>query len=563
MVQTILGLSRPQTSLVMSVGWGITALVTQRKFAWFTSAAFLGLAAYFSYKDATFTRAVSVIRRPSADLNKALDDLFADIHERAGNDMGHFQTRYDRLLGPFLTKVKPLAKQEQQKFQKEFNKFKALKELLAKPTASNKESGLFARASKLQKAIQKIGSQESFRSCAKELSLLVKEAKGSPLIFSSVIDSKLEGIRQTLMKSSFYKKPSVPEAVAAASKKEVPSPKSYATAILPLPEKTDGVISRSTPYWEIRCGEGNDPIFTNDNKKRLHKHLTGGTCRPRNPMCFHKMEIDKKKAANLKLRKKAEVNFLKGPMAHRPSVLGKFKVWVSNFADRDLLLAALTGLFAQDEIQTAEHPVLQNLRRTLVDLDDIGSKPVRYLQDGEVAVMEDVERRGRFNSFNGIYGNKFQLAEWPLIEGQCDKITTKSNIIAFRAPDMGSSKKGLLYTREDLSRFLYRALAACLAIKANTSPKEKVIWETGLAGTGAFGNSIPVSLILQLAAANFAELNTVDFFPFNHGAEAQAAYKQYQQIEAANLGKSPEALLDYLFANRVRLNLRYGASDGN
>ncbi|HSW72130.1 MAG TPA: hypothetical protein VLG44_01815 [Chlamydiales bacterium] len=561
MVQTILHLSRPQTSLVMSVGWGITALVTQRKFAWIVSAAFLGLAAYFSSQKPTFTRAVTVVTRPAANFNKALDELFVEIHERVGNDMGRFQTTYDKLLRSFVTRVRPLGKLEQKKFQNEFNKFKLIKELLAKPRASNKEGELFTRISKLQKAIQKIGSESAFRSCAQELRLLVQEANRSTLVFSSLIDSKLEGIRQTLMKTSFYKKPI---AITAPSKKEVPSPKTYATAILPHPEKTDGVIDRSTPYWEVRCGEGNDPIFTDDNKKRLQTHLTGGTCRPRGPMCFYKMRIDKKKAANLKLQKKVEVNFIKGPMSHRPSVLGKFKVWVSNFADKNLFFGAMGGLFAQDEIQTAEHPGMQNLRRTIVDLGEIDSKPVCILQDDEVAVVEDVERRARFNSFKGIYGQDFQFAEWPLIEGQCTKITTtKSNIIAFRAPDMGSSKKGLLYTREDLSRFLYRALAASLAIKANTPPKEKAIWETGLAGTGAFGNSIAVSVILQFAAANFAGVDVVDFFPFNHGDAVKAAFNQYKQIEAANLGKSPEALLDYLFANRERLNLRYGASDGN
>lgn len=554
MVQPILSLSRPQKALAASAVSGIVALATQKTIPIVITGAFLTLAIYFSAQKTAVKRDVTVLNRQPEDLNRALDKLFVDIHKRTGSDMSAFLATFKSLVNPFIAKVKPLGAEERKKFQKEYNKFQLLKQLIENPTKKSPESELFTKIAQLQIAVKTVGSETQFKSYARELRLLVEEAKSSKFVFASLINVSLEEIRQTLLKSAFHK---------ASSKKNVPSPKTYANVITPK-QKPEGVIYRSTPYLNVTCGDGNDPIFTDANKKNLHTHLTGGKYRPKDPFCFCKMKIDKKEAAKLKLQKKGDVSFVDGPMTHRSSKKGSFKVWVSNFADRDLFLGSMNGLFAQDEIQTAEHPGMQNLRRTLLDLDPIDSKPVAILQDDEVAIIEDVERRGRFNSFNGIYGQKFPFADWSAIESQCTKIApTKSNIIAFRAPDMGTSKKGKLYTREDLAKFFYQALGAGLAIKSNTSPVEKTVWEMGLIGTGAFGNSIPVSLILQLGAAKFAGIDVVNFFPFNHRTEVLAAYKQYQKIESALAGKSPEDFLNYLFVNREKLNLRYGASDGN
>ena len=82
--------------------------------------------------------------------------------------------------------------------------------------------------------------------------------------------------------------------------------------------------------------------------------------------------------------------------------------WHVNFADPNLFYAYGSALFAQDEIQVAEHPVLGSLREALV----AEGRPTTTIENGRptpVLVM-GAERRVRIRDRTGVRGRRPELA---------------------------------------------------------------------------------------------------------------------------------------------------------
>ncbi len=136
-----------------------------------------------------------------------------------------------------------------------------------------------------------------------------------------------------------------------------------------------------------------------------------------------------------------------------PSPKGRVD-WHLNFADYDLFCAYGGPLFAQDEMQVAEHPALASLRHGLIES---GLKPVTG-EDGNptpVTVM-GVERRCQIATDPnvaegrpyGLYGNRFSIAAEEVVRGATEIIdpATVSNILAIEAPPGGRGR----YTREQI-----------------------------------------------------------------------------------------------------------------
>jgi hypothetical protein len=131
---------------------------------------------------------------------------------------------------------------------------------------------------------------------------------------------------------------------------------------------------------------------------------------------------------------------------YEPLPEGSCKVeWYLNFADPHLFCAYGGSLFAQDEMQVAEHPALGSLREALAHSD---LKPLTE-EDGQPTpvLVQGVERRCAIATDRnldqgrpvGLYGNNFARANSQAIECATRPIQppTRTNLIAMAAPSCG------------------------------------------------------------------------------------------------------------------------------
>ena len=208
--------------------------------------------------------------------------------------------------------------------------------------------------------------------------------------------------------------------------------------------------------------------------------------------------------------------------------------WHLNFADYNLFFAHDGPLFAQDEMQVAEHPALASLRQGLLES---GLKPVTG-EDGyptPVLIM-GVERRcdiatdpndaeGRQY---GLYGNQFSVATEDVVRRATKIIDppTISNILAVEAPSWGRGR----YTREQIESVFATAYTGFAAVvfesKENVASDVETAVHTGYWGCGAYGGNPVLMTLLQMVAACGSGINA---FVFHSGSDS-AAYKEALEI---------------------------------
>jgi len=262
--------------------------------------------------------------------------------------------------------------------------------------------------------------------------------------------------------------------------------------------------------------------------------------------------------------------------------------WWVNFADPRLFTAFATRLFAQDEMQVAEHPSLahlaiylkKNMVRKQADDEDIEyQKVLPYTRAGNTPtpiLISGAERRCRVNTdVNeeegrplGLYGNNFGRAEIPVIERATEVIDppTITNIICMAALAYGKGE----YNRpqiEDLLITAYTSFRAAriLSLKmvnnGELGPiRPNVIIHTGNWGTGAFGGSKPLMAIIQMAAALAADIDQLVYHSFNE--EGTTAYNEGYDIFQEEL-KIPDVTLDLIIEHLIQMKFVWGMSDGN
>ena len=117
--------------------------------------------------------------------------------------------------------------------------------------------------------------------------------------------------------------------------------------------------------------------------------------------------------------------------------------WHVNFADPHLFAAYGSGLFAQHELQVAEHPALGALREALL-AEGLPALTVEDDRPTPVLVM-GVERRCRVDTVHSrLYGNAFARATPAAIRTATAAIAppTISNVIAMAAPVGGACLSG-------------------------------------------------------------------------------------------------------------------------
>ena len=235
--------------------------------------------------------------------------------------------------------------------------------------------------------------------------------------------------------------------------------------------------------------------------------------------------------------------------------------WHVNFADPHLFAAYGSALFAQDELQVAEHPALGALREALAAegypaLTTEGDRPTPVLVMG-------VERRCRVDTAtSGLYGNAFARAPTAAIRGATAAITppTISNLIAMAAP-IGATVR---YTAADIERALVTAFTAFRAATLESrraAGQAPVIVHSGFWGCGVFGGNRILMSALQMLAAEMAGvhglvLHTLD----GAGSAAVAAARRLveRQVGGAGVLETSE-----MIRRLAALGFEWGTGDGN
>ena len=258
---------------------------------------------------------------------------------------------------------------------------------------------------------------------------------------------------------------------------------------------------------EAELLHGEDLRFECTNKQRVHAIATSSGATDA------EIEVTRWRAIDLPSRVGPEVE-----VEVRPDVYtyDDDSHWYVNFADRDLFFGWGTHLFAQDELQIAEHPALAALRVRLERTGAVRPRTVGADEPTPVLVSAvprrlaiDLGPRPDLGLPNGIYGNAFSRASTAAIEALCTPLVppTRSNLIAIAAPSHGSGG----YAPQQIEWILRTAYTGFLASRHETDPFGHVscVVHTGYWGCGAFGGDRTLMVALQVLAAATARVDTL------------------------------------------------------
>jgi Poly (ADP-ribose) glycohydrolase (PARG), Macro domain fold len=240
--------------------------------------------------------------------------------------------------------------------------------------------------------------------------------------------------------------------------------------------------------------------------------------------------------------------------------------WHVNFADPNLFYAYGSALFAQDEIQVAEHPVLGSLREAIV----AEGRPATTMANGRptpVLVM-GAERRIRVETAPGagsgrpswLYGMAFARATADVIREATTRIEppTASNIIAICAPYGGHGR----YHREEIDLALSTAYsgfrAAVLESERQAGPDALVAIHSGFWGCGAFGGNRVMMTLVQVLAADMAGVTRLALHVGDPSGRTTVKVALALASDLATASSASE-----LTARMEALGLVWGVSDGN
>jgi len=257
---------------------------------------------------------------------------------------------------------------------------------------------------------------------------------------------------------------------------------------------------------------------------------------------------------------------------YEPLPDGNSKVeWYLNFADSHLFCAYGGPLFAQDEMQVAEHPALGSLREALVRSD---LKPLTTEDNQPTPVLvKGVERRcaiatepnANEGRLLGLYGNHFARASPDAIERATRPIhpPTLSNLIAMAAPSYGQRA----YSLEEIEYILATAFTGFTATRFESAPENsstsaEVVVHTGFWGCGAFGGNRVLMTLLQLLAAGLSQIDHLVFH--THLPAGSAAFQQAREILHDDIFRQGHPVeVASLLKQIQEMRFQWGVSDGN
>jgi hypothetical protein len=233
--------------------------------------------------------------------------------------------------------------------------------------------------------------------------------------------------------------------------------------------------------------------------------------------------------------------------------------WYLNFADPELFFGYGTALFAQDEMQVAEHPILGALREALVATGKQAKTIDERLRPTPVTITQ-VQRRCAIDARGGLYGNAFARAPVEQVREACQPICppTLSNILAIAAPRGGSGAYTLDQIRDILSTAYTGFSAAKQESQRMCGPEVRTVIHTGFWGCGAFGGNQLLMTAVQALAGDLADVDIVFHAVDNVGAMlAKVGRDTYERFRAAST--STAKILDLI----LRQGYPWMQPDGN
>ena len=239
--------------------------------------------------------------------------------------------------------------------------------------------------------------------------------------------------------------------------------------------------------------------------------------------------------------------------------------WHVNFADPELFVAYGGGLFAQDEMQVAEHPLLAAVREALLGrplpaktVAGVESTPILVRNvPRRLAVSTDVDAAA--GRPNGLYGNQFARAPWDAVRRATRVIDppTVTNLIAMAAPSGGRGD----YSAADIACVFATAHTAFAAAVAESGGSPVVV-HSGFWGCGAFGGNRRLMIALQSLAARSAGVTRLVLHAGDAAGSDVVAYGLSTADTLVARCGSPTTVRE-LVERAEMLACRWGVSDGN
>jgi tetratricopeptide (TPR) repeat protein len=244
--------------------------------------------------------------------------------------------------------------------------------------------------------------------------------------------------------------------------------------------------------------------------------------------------------------------------------------WYLNFAHQSLFTAYGGPLFAQDEMQVAEHPVLGSLRRCLLRTDithltvEDGVPTPILVAGAERRCRIAIDRNAEQGRPAGLYGNHFAKASPEVIQRATQPIVppTTTNLIAMEAPSYGAGR----YSRADIEYILATLMtgfsAACLESRREDGPTTDVVIHTGFWGCGAYGGNRALMALLQILGAY---MSNVTWLVFHAGDQAGAqCFSESLRVMQEELAAGQQRQnVAQLIARIEARGYEWGVSDGN
>lgn len=242
-------------------------------------------------------------------------------------------------------------------------------------------------------------------------------------------------------------------------------------------------------------------------------------------------------------------------------------VWWMNFADPKLFGYYGGPMFAQDEIQVFEHPILGSIREYLLDGTEEGMKPwALTLRDGQPHTPTpylieqapqwqkvDTTPRLPLGGMGMIYGHNFSTAPDEEVEAGIKVVDEdiRNNIMACSAI-VGSGQ----YSYEDIEIQFKTLLCAFKSAKEISTEKgKKCVIHGGMWGCGAFGGNPELMLFLQICAAGVCGVDELVL----HAVDDDA----YEDALDMYLDMNDEMSLDGIIMMLYDNEYYWGQSDGN
>ena len=230
-----------------------------------------------------------------------------------------------------------------------------------------------------------------------------------------------------------------------------------------------------------------------------------------------------------------------------------------NFAHHDLFNGYGHFMFAQDEIQVAEHPILASIRELMLTRDD-GFRPLT-VENGQSTpiVFRSVPRTVSIDTRH-IYGARFARSDDELIREsvQPAEKPASSNILAIEAPISSGNR---IYTRPEIEKALRTAFSGFRAFILSTAPIDKpTVLHTGNWGCGAYGGNRKLMISIQIIAASLAGISKIVFYC---GADSADSIAEFESQLKSRLGFRPGVKLSKVLDRLVAAAFPWGTPDGN